>query len=115
MNEEIKNLIDPFLKHYGFTIEDVVSESRKSPLPDCRFLCIAAVKHVYPYLSLKAIGDMFGGRDHSTVIHAIRKTKEMTESYGAGDLKSLWLSVIINRRKIQLPDEAVFFTSVNFA
>lgn len=115
MNEEIQNLIAPFLRHYGLTFEDVCSESRKAPLPDCRFLCMAAVKHVYPDLSLKYIGEMFGRRDHSTVIHAIRKVKDISTAYGTSDIKSLWLSVVINRRKVILPSATVFFGSINFA
>jgi chromosomal replication initiator protein len=31
-------------------------------------------------MSLPEIGDAFGGRDHTTVLHAQRKVKELVES-----------------------------------
>ncbi|MFP3355453.1 helix-turn-helix domain-containing protein, partial [Pseudoalteromonas sp. SIMBA_153] len=31
--------------------------------------------------SLPEIGDMFGGRDHTTVLHACRKINELKESH----------------------------------
>ena len=30
--------------------------------------------------SLPEIGDAFGGRDHTTVLHAVRKVKELVET-----------------------------------
>jgi chromosomal replication initiator protein len=41
--------------------------------------------------SLPEIGDAFGGRDHTTVLHAVRKIKELVESGGevAEDYKNL--------------------------
>lgn len=66
------------LQHFGETWEKVNTTSRKQELVICRqMICYFAKK--YTAMPLKAIGrvfagnskDIFKGKDHSTVIHAI--------------------------------------------
>lgn len=61
-------------------------EDLKSPLRISRELCDAraiAMTLIYKHCSeqtLKKIGTLFGGRDHSTIITAIRKTSDLCDS-----------------------------------
>lgn len=68
-------------QRFNVTVADIVSKRRNK--------AIVTPRHVAMYLaktlttrSLPDIGRRFGGRDHSTVIHAVRKISDMIE---AGD------------------------------
>lgn len=71
------------------------SQKRKFIVP-ARDTLILEVKLAYPHLSLPQIGRIFGGRDHTTIIHSLRKLGiEAGAIRGAtamkGDeIKSLW-------------------------
>jgi chromosomal replication initiator protein len=56
---------------YGLTPDDLVGKSRKRRIVDARHVAMHFCKQTTS-LSLEAIGNRFGGRDHSTVIHACR-------------------------------------------
>jgi len=55
----------------GLDIKDVLGKCRKTPLAEARFL-IFHLLFKRTELTLKAIGEKVGGRDHSTVIHGLR-------------------------------------------
>ena len=57
--------------HYSITPEDLKSKSRKKELVVARQVAMYFSKQ-YTNHSLKSIGHYFGGRDHSTVIHALQ-------------------------------------------
>jgi chromosomal replication initiator protein len=57
---------------YGFAPSEVTGASRKQPLVMCRQVAMYLCRELTP-LSLPKIGDLFGGRDHTTVMHAIEK------------------------------------------
>ncbi|NNE69036.1 MAG: chromosomal replication initiator protein DnaA [Rhodothermales bacterium] len=65
---EIRDLV---AEAYGMTVEQVIGKSRKRPIVDARHVAMHFCKQMTS-LSLEAIGRRFGGRDHSTVIHACR-------------------------------------------
>ncbi|MDR2844972.1 MAG: chromosomal replication initiator protein DnaA [Puniceicoccales bacterium] len=82
--EDVKNQIT------AEVIQKKVAEYYRIPLPDMtsrkRTAQVAFARQVAMYLcdqitgmSLTAIGDAFGGRDHGTVIHARRTVKEQME------------------------------------
>jgi hypothetical protein len=52
-------------------IEDITSKDRYHSLVVVRFALIRKITQAYPKVSLKALGALFGGRDHSTILHAI--------------------------------------------
>ena len=65
--------------HFGVTPADICSKRRTQS--------VVRPRHVAMYLSktlttrsLPDIGRRFGGRDHSTVIHAVNKVTSMMES-----------------------------------
>jgi chromosomal replication initiator protein len=62
---------DTVAEAYGLTVEQLIGKSRKRPIVDGRHVAMHFCKQMTA-LSLEAIGRRFGGRDHSTVIHACR-------------------------------------------
>jgi chromosomal replication initiator protein len=74
-------------EHFRISADALRGKSRKKELVFARMIGITLMTE-HTTLSLKAIGDAFGGRDHSTVIHARdtiqeRKTKEDPEVLNA--------------------------------
>ncbi len=64
---------------YGFTIDALCGPSRTRPLVTARQVAMYLVRNLTDY-SYPAIARVFGGRDHTTVIHAVDKiTTNMKE------------------------------------
>jgi chromosomal replication initiator protein len=64
---------------YGFTIDAICGPSRTRPLVTARQVAMYLVRNLTDY-SYPAIARVFGGRDHTTVIHAVDKiSKQMKE------------------------------------
>lgn len=66
-------------EHFGITMDILCSPTRK------REICYARQVLMYlltqkTNLALKTIGDMFGGRDHTTVIHAKHTLNDLMET-----------------------------------
>jgi chromosomal replication initiator protein len=55
---------------------DIRSPRRAQPLARARHL-IAYLAHEYAGFSLPALGQALGNRDHTTVLHSVRKAKEL--------------------------------------
>lgn len=51
--------------------EDIIGRSRKRELCEARCIAMYQLRHVNN-LSLQSVGNLFDGRDHTTVIHDIR-------------------------------------------
>ncbi len=62
--------------YYDVTIEDLLGPSRRRPLVSSRQVCMYLHRELTD-LSLPAIGDIFGNRDHTTILYAHRKISEM--------------------------------------
>jgi len=69
---------DVVADHYGLTALDLVSDRRGRSEARPRMLVMWLAKHCTPH-SLPAIGKMFGGRDHSTVMHAIKRIDHLMQ------------------------------------
>ncbi len=69
-------IIETTAKTFGFSPDELCSSSRRRPLTTARqiamYLCRELTDYSYP-----AIGTEFGGRDHTTVIHAVSKVSAM--------------------------------------
>ena len=61
---------------YGFSVDDLRSPSRRQPLVLSRQVAMYLCREQTD-LSLPKIGALFGGRDHTTVMHAIDKVKRL--------------------------------------
>jgi chromosomal replication initiator protein len=64
---------------FGFSVADVQGPSRRQPLVLCRQVAMYLCRELTD-LSLPKIGDTFGGRDHTTVIHSVEKVKRIIRS-----------------------------------
>jgi len=82
--------------HFDLTVEELKSPRRTQPINRARQVAIYLCRELTDH-SLHSIGRFFGGRDHSTVLHAYRKVSEAIEN----DPQTLWL---INNMKAALTD-----------
>ena len=62
--------------HLGFDVEAMKGKSRQRPLVSARQTAMYVFRELTD-LSYPAIARLFGGRDHTTVIHAVDKTQRM--------------------------------------
>ena len=61
---------------FDFTVEDLKGKSRRRPLVTARQIAMYVFRELTD-LSYPAIAREFGGRDHTTVIHAVDKIKAL--------------------------------------
>jgi chromosomal replication initiator protein len=72
-------ILDATAASYGFSIDAICGPSRTRPLVTARQVAMYLVRNLTDY-SYPAIARVFGGRDHTTVIHAVDKiTTQMKE------------------------------------
>ncbi|TCD54297.1 chromosomal replication initiator protein DnaA [Alloscardovia theropitheci] len=80
------NIITFVAQYYKLTFEDIVGSSRTKNVAQARQVAMYLSRELTS-MSLVDIGATFGGRDHSTVMHACRKIssemQEMPETYNA--------------------------------
>ena len=62
--------------HFGFSIDDLCGPSRRRPLVIARQIAMYLFRELTEF-SYPAIGREFGGRDHTTVIHAVEKISSL--------------------------------------
>ena len=74
----IQNVTDAVLRRYGVRLSDVQSKRRMQSIALPRQVCMFLARRL-THRSLEEIGAFFGGRDHSTVLHAERKIERMVE------------------------------------
>lgn len=86
----IENIQKTVAEYYKVKVADLLSKRRSRSIARPRQMAMALSKELTNH-SLPEIGDHFGGRDHTTVIHACRKVKELVQddSDFAEDYKNL--------------------------
>ena len=75
----IDNIQRVVADYYKLKVSDLLSKRRTRSIARPRQLAMALSKELTNH-SLPEIGDAFGGRDHTTVLHACRKIKELNET-----------------------------------
>ncbi|MEJ5862315.1 chromosomal replication initiator protein DnaA [Pseudomonas farsensis] len=75
----VDNIQRTVAEYYKIKISDLLSKRRSRSVARPRQVAMALSKELTNH-SLPEIGDMFGGRDHTTVLHACRKINELKES-----------------------------------
>jgi len=75
----IENIQKTVADYYKIRVADLLSKRRSRSVARPRQVAMALSKELTSH-SLPEIGDAFGGRDHTTVMHGCRKVKELKES-----------------------------------
>ncbi len=75
----IENIQKTVAEYYKLRTNDMLSAKRNRSIARPRQVAMALAKELTRH-SLPEIGSAFGGRDHTTVLHATRKVKELRES-----------------------------------
>lgn len=72
----IENIQKTVAEYYKIKVADLLSKRRSRSVARPRQMAMTLAKELTNH-SLPEIGDAFGGRDHTTVLHACRKIKEL--------------------------------------
>jgi chromosomal replication initiator protein len=75
----IQNILDVVTKYYNVRLSDLQSKKRHKSIAFPRQVCMFLARRHTRY-SLEEIGGYFGGRDHTTVLHAVRTVDGDTKS-----------------------------------
>ena len=75
----LDNIQRTVAEYYKIKVADLMSRRRSRSVARPRQVAMALAKELTNH-SLPEIGDSFGGRDHTTVLHACRKIKELRET-----------------------------------
>ena len=90
----IDNIQRTVAEYYKIKVADILSKRRSRSVARPRQIAMALSKELTSH-SLPEIGDAYGGRDHTTVLHACRKVKQLVEDDGEirDDYKNLLRSL----------------------
>ncbi len=75
----VENIQKTTAEYYNIKLSDLMSKRRSRSVARPRQMAMFLAKELTNF-SLPEIGDSFGGRDHTTVIHACKKIKELRDS-----------------------------------
>jgi len=75
----IENIQKTTAEYYKIRVADLLSKRRNRSIARPRQLAMALAKELTSH-SLPEIGDAFGGRDHTTVLHACRRIAELRKT-----------------------------------
>jgi len=87
----IANIQKIVARHYGLSIDALLSRSRTQNLARARQIAMALAKELTED-SLPAIGKVFGNRNHTTVLHACKHIQELIQHDGT--LRHDWETLI---------------------
>ena len=72
----IDKIIEKVAEYYKVPVNNIREKNRRKEVAHCRQVAMYISKNITNH-SLKTIGLNFGGRDHSTVIHAIQQIESI--------------------------------------
>jgi len=72
----IENIQKTVADYYKIKVADILSKKRSRSVARPRQMAMAMAKELTNH-SLPEIGNAFGGKDHTTVLHAVRKIDEL--------------------------------------
>ena len=74
-------IMDACASHFGLTRDDLLSQRRNREIAGTRQLAMYLIREL-TQLSTTRIGEVFGGRDHTTVMHACDKVSRLEKTDG---------------------------------
>ena len=74
-----KEVMSGVAAQHGLQFSDLLSVRRHRKLSHIRFEAIYKAYVHCPHMSMPAIGRALGGRDHTSILHAIRRYCEMND------------------------------------
>jgi chromosomal replication initiator protein len=75
----VENIQKTVAEYFKIRVADLLSKRRSRSIARPRQIAMGLAKELTTH-SLPEIGDAFGGRDHTTVLHACRRVKELRET-----------------------------------
>jgi chromosomal replication initiator protein len=75
----VENIQKTVAEYFKIRVADLLSKRRSRSIARPRQIAMALAKELTTH-SLPEIGDAFGGRDHTTVLHGCRRIKELKET-----------------------------------
>lgn len=75
----VERIIEEVAKTYSVTPEDIRSNKRSAQISTARQAAIYIVREI-TQMSLAPIGEEFGGRDHSTIVYALRQVEKQMQT-----------------------------------
>jgi chromosomal replication initiator protein len=76
----IDGIMQIIADHFKTTLELLKGKTRKREVVEARQLAMYLAKKLIPAKSLMAIGDVFGGRDHATVIYSCKTIENLIDT-----------------------------------
>lgn len=68
-SDDPENIIEAVCDHLNVDRGEMMSPSRKKEYSEARCIAIGLILQVKPDYGLKKLGQVFGGRDHSTILY----------------------------------------------
>ncbi len=90
----IENIQKTVADYYKIKVAEMYSKKRNRAIARPRQVAMSLAKE-FTQLSLPDIGEAFGGRDHTTVLHACRKIEELKDSDGGINRDLVFLQQIL--------------------
>jgi chromosomal replication initiator protein len=75
----VENIQKTVAEYFKIRVADLLSKRRSRSIARPRQIAMALAKELTTH-SLPEIGDAFGGRDHTTVLHGCRRVKALRET-----------------------------------
>ena len=88
-----ERIINVVCDYFNVTKNDLIGKRKNKEIANARQICIYLITEMMD-LPLTAIGEIFGGRDHTTIIHSRDKIEELAKtkssvSVAVNDLKAM--------------------------
>lgn len=85
----VRQILHTLCDFHGVSVAEVMSRRRLRYLCKIRDEAIRAVADSRPDMSLPEIGRLFDGRDHTTILHSLRKTAKEGCDYRGRPIKEI--------------------------
>ncbi|MBD3817905.1 MAG: hypothetical protein IE912_03185 [Brevundimonas diminuta] len=80
-----RTVIEFVAASYGLPVAALTGDCRRNVVVRPRQFAMYAIRQLCPHLSLNMIGRALGGRDHTTILHGLRKVEGLIAQGEFGD------------------------------